>query len=285
MSSWQWYYNRLKSYVGRPRLLVQERIISVDEGDQCERPIFIVGAHRSGTSLVRRMFNSHPDIACPPETFFLSHFVDMLDDTKVLEGYSGFGFDEALMRKDLARKAASLHEAYRIGQGKRIWADKTPQYTRILDGLDRLFDRKPRYVLVLRHPCDIVNSIYKRGWRFNEIEDLFESTVSYVRESIDLLTRFEAEQPDRCSRLDYRLLCEDPAATLDATMRRIDLRFDPEMLNFADKNHNYGLEDPVVRGKKTVEASAGAWHGWSDAQKERAREVFGDRALTPVYWS
>lgn len=285
MAKWTWYFNRIKSYIGRPRLLVQERVVTLDDTDRCESPVFIVGAHRSGTSLVRRMFNSHPDIACPPETFFIEHYVKMLDDAEVFEGYSGFGHDKEGMRRDLANKASSLHEAFRVAQGKAIWADKTPQYTGCLDGIDRLFARKPRYVMVMRHPCDIVHSIFNRGWKFNAIDDLFESTVVYVRQAIDNLLEFEAAQPDRCTRLDYRLLCEDAGPTLTAAMAKIGLEYDPEMLQFGEKNHNYGLEDPVIRGKKTIEASAGAWQSWTPAQKERVKAAFGERALEDIYWT
>src|SRR5581483_4079891 len=35
------------------------------------RPIFIVGANGSGTTLLRLMLDSHPNLAIPPETGFL----------------------------------------------------------------------------------------------------------------------------------------------------------------------------------------------------------------------
>ncbi len=285
MSAWRWYFNRVKSYIGRPRLIVQERVIERDDQDRCESPIFIVGVHRSGTSLVRRMFNSHPQIACPPETFFIANYVAMLDDAEVALGYEGFGQNAEDMRADLSRKAASQHEAFRRAQGKIIWADKTPQYTSFLDGIDRLFDRKARFVLVLRHPCDIVHSIHKRGWRFNDIKDPFESTMIYVRQAIDNMLAFEEAQPGRCARLDYHKLCAAPGPTLEVAMAKIGIAYDPEMLAFGDKNHNYGLEDPVVRGKKSVEISTGAWHSWTEAQKARAVELFGERAIDETYWA
>lgn len=275
----KWQYNRIKSYVGRPRLLVQERVIVRDDADTCESPLFILGAHRSGTSLVRRMFNSHPDIACPPETFFIARYVAMLDDEMTRGGYEAFGMDGEAMRDDLARKAASLHEAFRRACGKAIWADKTPHYLSIAEGIDRLFAQRPRYILVRRHPLDIAHSIWKRGWRFNDIEDGFDASLEYVRESIEQLDAFERAHPDRCARLVYRDLCADPARELAAAMARIGLAYDAEMLEFGNRQHNYGLEDPVVRGKKTVDLSEGAWQGWSAQQRQRAVDVFGPAVL------
>ncbi len=36
------------------------------------RPIFIVGCHRSGTTLLRIIMDSNPHISCGPETRFLA---------------------------------------------------------------------------------------------------------------------------------------------------------------------------------------------------------------------
>lgn len=284
MRKLKWHYNRIKSYIGRPRLIVQEKPIVLDDTNRCENPIFIIGVHRSGTSLVRRMFNSHPDIACPPETFFMQGYVDLFNDHLSEVGYQAFGYDKDAMRQDLARKASSLHEAFRTSQGKSLWADKTPQYTAIIDDLDRLFGRKARFFLVMRHPCDVVYSNFKRGWSFNDIEDPFESTIKHVRDGIDNILAFEQAQPDRCARIDYRELCIDPAATLETAMSKLGLSYHPEMLEFASKSHNYGLEDPVVRGKKTVEASAGAWQSLTSGQREQLAQAFGQKVKEDAYW-
>ena len=273
MSSLRWRYNRFKAYIGRPRLLLQEKVVVLDEGDLCESPLFIVGAHRSGTSLVRRMFNSHPDIACPPESFFIEYYAQMFANDQVRGGYEGLGYDEEHFRRDLMRKASSLHEAFRVGQGKAIWADKTPEYVRCLDAIDALFGNVPRYLAVYRHPWDIVHSVWKRGWRFNDIADGFESSLVYVRDAIAKLRKFEAEHPERCTRVVYRQLCEDPEATLSAAMAHIGLKYHPDMLEFASKNHNWGLEDPVIRGKRTVDFSADAWKSWSRADQTRALSI------------
>jgi hypothetical protein len=284
MKRFHWYYNRIKSYVGRPRLQIQEKPVILDQVERCSSPVFIIGVHRSGTSLVRRMFNSHPDIACPPESFFMEHYARMLDDTLVANGYEGFGHDRDDLRADLARKASDLHEAYRITQGKKLWADKTPAYTAIIDQLDRLFARKARFVMVLRHPSDIVYSNFKRGWNFNGIDDPFEAAVQHVRDGIDNMLEFEARFPERCTRIIYRSLCDNPAATLMEAMDRIGLEYHPAMLAFADNNHNYGLEDPVIRGKKTVDLSSGAWRAFGEQQRARLCETFGPKALEENYW-
>lgn len=280
-----WYWNRFKTYVGRPRMVVQTKAVVIDETDVCEEPIFIVGPHRSGTSLVRRLFNSHPDIACPPESFFMTDYVDMLEDHQVIAGYDGFGYTREDRRKDLMRKASSLHEAFRIANGKSLWADKTPEYSLRLEGIDKLFGAKPRYVLVMRHPGDVVHSIYRRDWRFNDIEDGFESALAHVKDCLEKLDTFEAANPDRCARIVYCELCEKPEEVLASVMAKIGLTFHPEMLNFAEKDHNFGLEDPVIRGTKAISVKSGAWRSLEAGQRQRILETFGDRIAANPYWS
>jgi hypothetical protein len=43
----------------------------VDRSD----PFFIVGCGRSGTTILRLMFNAHPDVAIPPESHFIARLV------------------------------------------------------------------------------------------------------------------------------------------------------------------------------------------------------------------
>lgn len=283
-SQLKWYYNRIKSYIGRPRLIVQQMPVVLDDADRCESPIFILGVQRSGTSLVRRMFNSHPQIACPPESFFLAHYVAMFDDREVLAGYDGFGFDKEAMRADIARHASSLHEAYRVAQGKRIWADKTPDYTAIIDGLDRLFARKSRFVLVLRHPGDSIYSMIRRGWLFNDIADPFESALAHYRAGIDRMLAFERAHPERCARIVYHALCAEPERVLRAALEKLGLQYDAQMLRFGDKAHNFGLEDPVIRGKKEIDISEGTWRTFGPAKARRLAEVFGPEIERDDFW-
>jgi len=35
-------------------------------------PVFLIGCHRSGTTLMRYLLDAHPNLACPPESKFLA---------------------------------------------------------------------------------------------------------------------------------------------------------------------------------------------------------------------
>lgn len=38
---------------------------------------FVVGANRSGTTLLRLMLDSHPELAIPPETHFVPNLIEL----------------------------------------------------------------------------------------------------------------------------------------------------------------------------------------------------------------
>ena len=273
-----WYSKRAISYVMRPRVVVQERAVIVDDRNICENPIFLIGVFRSGTSLVRRMFNSHSKIACPPETFYLPHYAAMLQDPMTMSGYEGFGYSEEEMRVDISRVASHLHEAYRISQDKPRWADKTPQYVWHLDSLDKMYGGNARFVMIRRHPFDIAFSITSRGWKFNDIEDIFESNLVYVRDSISKMEEFRTKNSSKCVDLSYQSLTANPTAELTRVLRFLGEEFEPSMLDYHKKNHNVGLEDPMVRGTKGIKKSAENWRSWSAEEKERARAILGPTA-------
>lgn len=279
MSSLRWYWNRLKTYLGRPRMVIQDKAVVLTERDRCEHPLFIIGPQRSGTSLVRRMINSHPDIACPPESFFITDYARMAQDPEVLAGYLGFGHDEESARTDLARKASELHEALRIARGKTVWADKTPQYAFQLPAIDALFGGRPRYLMVRRHPWDSAFSIWKRGWRFNGVEDPLESALVHVRDALDRMNSFAAQHPERCASVRYHEVCADPQAAFGPALSHLGLSFHPDMLTFGERtDHNFGTEDPVLRGQRKLVLSEGGWTRWSEERKAMARSVLDPAA-------
>ncbi|MBS3848547.1 sulfotransferase [Devosia sp. BSSL-BM10] len=274
----KWYARRLISYVGRPRLIIQEKPVLMDSSKRCESPIFLAGLHRSGTTLVRRMFNSHPNIACPPESYFFSNFSLIGEDELARKGFEGFGLNSEEIWNYLGRCASQLHEAYRLMNGKERWADKTPQYVDRLESIDKMFGARANYVFIIRHPYDIAFSIESRGWRLVEHESIFEGALAYVAEKLEKLLRFELEVGERGTRLVYEELTADPQKALTAALHAIGEQYSDEMLRFHEKSHNYGVEDPVVRGTKAVNPSHENWKAWDSTKCARARVVLGELA-------
>jgi hypothetical protein len=137
-------------------------------------PVFIGGMRRSGTTLLRKVIGSHPDIACLSTEF---RFFDKFYSEKEIEPDQ---FDQVLSHiihflsaKNLKLSEASLQsrlngyekswrnlfiavlEEYRLELGKRICGDKSPLYEFYLPQLREWFPNNGFYfVHVLRDPLD-----------------------------------------------------------------------------------------------------------------------------------
>jgi hypothetical protein len=167
-----------------------------------------------------------------------------------------------------------MHESFRLAEGKRRWADKTPQYADCLDGLMTLFGGNSRYVMIYRHPFDVAASIYEKGWRFlNKDKDLFIDTLFYVLQVQRTQMEFELRHKSKCVRLHYEKLNADPTGELTRVLEFLGEKFDPDMLNFSSKAHNFGTEDLIVRSSNGFQMSQGKWSAWSIEKYTKACEI------------
>lgn len=271
-------YRRFRAFLGRGFIQRKTEVVTVDEADLCARPIFVIGTHRSGTSLLRRVLDSHPHIACPPESFFLQHYTSMLRDESTFTGLSNLGFSEAEARKGIARGARYFHEQYRRAKEKPRWADKTPQYVFHLDTLQTLFGPACQYVFIMRHPLDVAFSIWKRGWTFSNMEEgtseqYLPAVCRYVVDSGEQQLDFMRRHPQQCHRLYYDRLVDSPAVELRALCRFLEEPWDERMLAHHEQPHDFGTEDPVARGTKGFKGSFGNWQAWDTGQIDLAVSI------------
>lgn len=108
---------------------------------------FVVGAPRSGTTLLRLMLDSHPELAIPTETHFLFELVrkgdvSPLDEAQFYQTvtqhftWPEFGLAaeslrsgvEALQPFALGDGLRTFYTLYAARFGKRRWGEKTPDY-------------------------------------------------------------------------------------------------------------------------------------------------------------
>lgn len=152
-----------------------------------DRPIFIVGCPRSGTTMLQLMLHAHPDIAIPPETRFLLEAYDRREQfgdlgersnrrrlAKFITRRRGklrdLGLDRAVVRRRIVRGPPTVGAAARVvfrsysrRFGKRRWGDKRPSYVQRLDVLLRLFP-DAQIIHIIRDGRDCASSLKRMPW-------------------------------------------------------------------------------------------------------------------------
>ena len=138
------------------------------EPGECPRPIFIIGPMGSGTTLLRMMLDSHPNIAIPEETGFMRIY-NAYRWTPFK--YSGgetmerLGWTPEALDAHLAEHFDGLFMNYAEQHGKRRWGEKSPLHTWHVANMARLFPGA-QFVMLMRHPSASVNSNLRRFTRY-----------------------------------------------------------------------------------------------------------------------
>lgn len=128
-------------------------------GGRLIRPVFVLGAPRSGTTLLYRVLRVHPDLAHwrPSE----AHEVWELDYHPVLRGWDS----NMLTAEDVTAEAAARirRSFYLVAGARKRFIDKTPRNTLRVPFMEKLFP-DATYVFLQRDGRDNVNSLIN-AWR------------------------------------------------------------------------------------------------------------------------
>jgi hypothetical protein len=157
-------------------------------------PIFLVGAERSGTTLLRLMLDHHPEIAFFSEFEFAIEHVSGRGDFPDVDSYrhwlgndrifldSGFHVDPTLAYPELVRSFLE----------QKRYRDRKPLVgATVHAGFDRLGSIWPdaRYIHLLRDPRDVARSTIAMGWAGNVwtgVERWLEAESTWSRLRDDL---------------------------------------------------------------------------------------------------
>jgi hypothetical protein len=215
-----------------------------------ERPIFVLGCPRSGTTLLQLMLHAHPRIAIPPETRFVmpaydarSTFGDLRDPANRLAlarwiverkatRFADLGLDGERVIEQIVAGPPTLGSAlgivlraYAERFGKPRWGDKRPGYFQRIPALRRMFP-DAQVVQLVRDGRDCVASLKEMDWYKH---DAYHALATWM-ESIEV-GEWAARSlgPGTYHRVYYERLIGDPAGELRALCAFLDEEFDPVM--------------------------------------------------------
>lgn len=152
-----------------------------------ESPIFIVGMPRSGTTLMRSILSSHPNIAIAPETHYCNHFMHQVEtaghsDAAAFKSlwrifsesdrFKDLGIDPAVVEQrvyqsgdfSLSNTFTLVLREYARQQARERWGEKTPHHYMYIRELLSWFP-EARILVMVRDPRAVCSSMLRVPWR------------------------------------------------------------------------------------------------------------------------
>ena len=210
----------------------------------------VVGAPRSGTTLLRLMLDAHPQLAIPPETGFLvaagkipsltsasrrQLFELVTNFPPEMPGWRDYcisaeDYWQALLQLEPFTAAEGIREFYRLYAarfGKLRYGDKTPGHARGLEAIEQLLPEAV-FVHLIRDGRDVALS-WRPLWFSpgHEMETLARAWRDWVTSA-----RRAGANCRSYLEVRYEELIAQPQRVLESICRAIDLPFDPGMLDY-----------------------------------------------------
>ena len=217
-----------------------------------DRPVFVIGCPRSGTTLLTLMLSSHSRIAFPPETRFLlpvfrqhREFGDLREKRnrrrlarRVVRRkgtkFAHLGLDRTRVIKAIVNGPPSLGSAlavpfrlYAADRGKARWGDKRPGHVRHVEVLRALFP-DAQIVHIVRDPRDCVGSLARMPWWSHGTEGALATWVHAVDCAAAARRKLP---PDAFHELRYEDLVADPRGALTGLCAFLGEDFEEAMLD------------------------------------------------------
>jgi hypothetical protein len=262
-------------------------------------PFFVVGVHRSGTTVLRLMLNAHPNLAVPFESAFIPEFYRRLEDygglshqgnvKRLLDDIAEHPFvtrgglienPEAILRRGCASYAElvdAIFCEYARARGKSRWGDKTPGYDLEIPVLNTLFP-SCQVIHIVRDGRDVALSLRGVQWGSRDLPRV----AAEWRWRTATTHKLGAMLGRRFLEIRYEDLVLETEATLARVCAFLAEPFAEQMLDYAKtadnelpeaskESHQSALKPPI----------AGRVFAWRSAMSKQDQIIFG-RVAAPA---
>jgi Sulfotransferase family len=262
--------------------------------------VFIVGAPRSGTTLLRRLVDAHPDIAITRETHWITKVLEgddafspdapvtpeLLDRVRAHPKFTRMNVDDSELDRLVLRGApvsyaelvTRIFDLYGEAHGKRLVGDKVPDYVRHLPLLHRLWPTA-KFVHLIRDGRDVCLSVLdwqREGREVTRFSAWKEDPVSVTALWWERRVRLGREDGGALGRglyheLRYERLVADPAGESKSLCEFLGVPYDDHMLRFHEGRER---DDPGLSAKKAWRPVTAGLRDWRTEMEEEDLERF-----------
>lgn len=232
------------------------------------RNLLIVGVGRSGTSLLQSMLAAHPGIVMMPETSFIRrHLVralwsgqsfddlEKLSDDAYLKRWKKDGALPDLKVRDFGEdrlvqvyQSAVRNYGERKGTGNIAYVgDKDPKMIEVLPHLNSIISDY-KIVHIIRDPRDVLLSKNKAAW--SKGQPLLKKLVANAAQ-LRIANAFKRSN-DNIIEVRYEDLLTNPEKVLTDICLFLEIKYDPEMLNFQEKAKELVSSEEMSWKKETM---------------------------------
>ena len=223
----------------------------VDAAEAKQRGLIVLGVPRSGTTLLRRLLDGHPDLSCPGETYLLAACARFIqNDTMpngisvgVLQGLAHLQINPAQVLERLRDFFIEVHVTHSAARGKTHWAEKTALDVFYLEQIEQLIGDHAKFVVMLRHGLDVAASLVelseKVGGYYRELHPYIaqcpyplEAFVRMWSERTSALLDFAERRGSRVCLIRYEDLVRDTENVINSVFRFIGI---PEQANLVER--------------------------------------------------
>ena len=251
-----------------------------------EKLVFIIGAPRSGSTLLARMLGAHSRIEAPAEPHIMSPlahlgYYDRIDQAPYDPIISQIGIRELVAdlphgEDDYLNALRQYTNALYAGLLQKhpadLLLDKTPAYALVLDFLVRLYPHA-RYVVLTRNPMAIWSSVIESF--FDGDHEMAHRHNPILERYVPAIARFLRERPAPIHPIRYEELVKAPEDHMRSLSEFLGLNFEQAMVDYGDADNPTsaarGLGDPmkVASEKRPTTGSVAKWAEQLSGQPDR----------------
>ncbi len=279
-----------------------------------QEPVFIVGAPRSGTTLLAAMLDAHSKLSCGPETHFFRklaqvnvrtliaqkswpekalQFVSSIEHTSSLGSAKKFllnkyQIEPAEVARFLEHRSPevshileSVTVQYMERMGKRRWVEKTPDHLEYVATIRLYFPDSP-IIRIVRDPRDVALSLTKVPWGVRTVTE----ALMFLRRLDDNSASFFATDGN-VHTLYYEDLITDPEGTLKSLCNFIGEPFEEGMLDTSRTGKQINSRNAPWKEKVSEPVDKSRLEVWreelSETENLLAEAIFGDRIAAYGY--